>query len=118
MEGASAAQAFADLTIGRRHLFFSVEFSLNFRIPSLNVGAMKVTVTVMPKQSVLDPQGVAVRDAIRHQGVPQVRNVRIGKFLEIDIDGSADQTRERLHELCRDFLSNPVIEDYQLNIEN
>jgi phosphoribosylformylglycinamidine synthase PurS subunit len=78
---------------------------------------MKVKVTVMPKQSVLDPQGVAVRDAIHHHGMPQVKNVRIGKFLEIELDGSAAQTQEQLHELCRDLLSNPVIEDYQLTIE-
>ena len=50
--------------------------------------AMKVTVTVMPKQSVLDPQGVAVRDAIHHHGMPQVKNVRIGKFLELEVDGT------------------------------
>jgi phosphoribosylformylglycinamidine synthase PurS subunit len=80
--------------------------------------AMKVTVTVMPKQSVLDPQGVAVRDAIHHHGMPQVKNVRIGKFLELEIDGTASQVQENLHEICRNFLSNPVIEDYQLSIES
>lgn len=79
---------------------------------------MKVTVTVMPKQSVLDPQGVAVRDAIHHHGMPQVKNVRIGKFLELEIDGTASQVQENLHEICRNFLSNPVIEDYQLSIES
>jgi len=79
---------------------------------------MKVTVTVMPKKTVLDPQGVAVRDAIHHHGVPGIKNVRIGKFLEIDMDGTADQAKEKLHEICRDFLSNPVIEDYELNIES
>ncbi len=90
-----------------------------------HVHRMKVKVTVMPKQSVLDPQGVAVRDAIHHHGMPQVKNVRIGKFLEIDIDegdgdgdGAAVQSEEKLHELCRDLLSNPVIEDYQFSIES
>jgi len=78
---------------------------------------MKVTVTVMPKQSVLDPQGVAVRAAIHHHGMPQVKNVRIGKFLELEVDGADGQSQEKLHEICRNFLSNPVIEDYQLSIE-
>jgi phosphoribosylformylglycinamidine synthase PurS subunit len=69
----------------------------------------------MPKQSVLDPQGVAVRDAMRHHGTPEVRSVRIGKFMEIELeDGVGEQ---KLHEICRDLLSNPVIEDYQLQIE-
>jgi phosphoribosylformylglycinamidine synthase subunit PurS len=74
---------------------------------------MKATVIVMPKKSVLDPQGVAVRDAIAHHGLPAVKNVRIGKFMEIEVDG-ADEAQ--LHEICRDLLSNPVIEDYSLEI--
>ena len=74
---------------------------------------MKATVIVMPKKSVLDPQGVAVRDAIQHHGLPSVRAVRIGKFMEIDVD---DASEAQLHELCRDLLSNPVIEDYTLEI--
>jgi len=74
---------------------------------------MKATVIVMPKKSVLDPQGVAVRDAIHHHGLPAVKNVRIGKFMEIEFDGGDEA---QLHEICRDLLSNPVIEDYQLEI--
>jgi phosphoribosylformylglycinamidine synthase subunit PurS len=96
---------------------FLIGKTLELSRPLFHVRCMKVKVTVMPKQSVLDPQGVAVRDAIHHHGMPQVRNVRIGKFLEIEVDGAADQTQEKLHELCRDLLSNPVIEDYQLSIE-
>jgi phosphoribosylformylglycinamidine synthase len=79
---------------------------------------MKVKVIVMPKQSVLDPQGVAVRDAIHHHGVSAVKSVRIGKFMEIEIDDSAAGNQEQLHEICRDLLSNPVIEDYELIIGN
>jgi len=59
-------------------------------------GMMKAKVIVMPKAAVLDPQGNAVRDAMRHLGMPEVRSVRIGKYMEIDL------------------LSNPVIEDYEL----
>jgi len=79
---------------------------------------MKVKVIVMPKQSVLDPQGVAVRDAIHHHGMPEIKSVRIGKFMEIEIDDSQALAEEKLHEICRDLLSNPVIEDYQLEIKN
>ena len=75
---------------------------------------MKATVIVMPKKSVLDPQGVAVRDAMQHHGMPAVKAVRIGKFMEIESDSL---NAEQLHELCRDLLSNPVIEDYSLEIE-
>jgi len=68
----------------------------------------------MPKAAVLDPQGNAVRDAMRHLGMPEVRGVRIGKYMEIDIDGQNGDIERRLRGLCRDLLSNPVIEDYQL----
>ena len=75
---------------------------------------MKVNVIVKPKEAVLDPQGSAVRDAMRHLGMPEVRAVRIGKFMEIDIEGGNGDLEKRLHGLCRDLLSNPVIEDYEL----
>jgi phosphoribosylformylglycinamidine synthase PurS subunit len=75
---------------------------------------MKANVIVKPKEAVLDPQGNAVRDAMRHLGMPEVRNVRIGKYMEIDIDGKDADLEKRLHTLCRDLLSNPVIEDYEL----
>ena len=75
---------------------------------------MKVNVIVKPKEAVLDPQGAAVRDAMKHLGMPEVRSVRIGKYLEIDVDGEDVDLEKRLHGLCRDLLSNPVIEDYEL----
>lgn len=76
---------------------------------------MKAKVIVMPKQSVLDPQGVAVRDAMHHHGVPEIKSARIGKFIELELDAAAGE--EKLHAICRDLLSNPVIEDYELIIE-
>jgi len=69
----------------------------------------------MPKAAVLDPQGNAVRDAMRHLGMPEVRSVRIGKYMEIEIEGQSGELEARLHQLCRDLLSNPVIEDYELS---
>ena len=75
---------------------------------------MKAKVIVMPKAAVLDPQGNAVRDAMRHLGMPEVGSVRIGKHMEIDIEGQNADLESRLHGLCRDLLSNPVIQDYEL----
>jgi phosphoribosylformylglycinamidine synthase len=75
---------------------------------------MRAKVIVMPKAAVLDPQGNAVRDAMRHLGMPEVRSVRIGKYMEIEIEGQNGDFESRLHRLCRDLLSNPVIEDYEL----
>ena len=75
---------------------------------------MKVNVVVTPKAAVLDPQGAAVRDAMQHLGMPEVRSVRIGKYLEIEIDEQTPDLESRLNALCRDLLSNPVIEDYEV----
>jgi phosphoribosylformylglycinamidine synthase subunit PurS len=75
---------------------------------------VKAKVIVMPKAAVLDPQGNAVRDAMQHLGMPEIRSVRIGKYMEIDIDGQNGDLEKRLRDLCRDLLSNPVIEDYEL----
>ena len=79
---------------------------------------MKVNVIVKPKEAVLDPQGNAVRDAMRHLGMPEVKSVRIGKYMEINLDGEDVALEKRLHGLCRDLLSNPVIEDYELQKPN
>lgn len=74
---------------------------------------MKVKVIVMPKQSILDPQGVAVRDAMRHHGMPGVKFARVGKVIDLEVD---DATEAHLHEIARDMLSNPVVEDYTIQI--
>jgi len=75
---------------------------------------MKVKVLVTPKAAVLDPQGAAVRDAMKHLGMPEVNSVRIGKYLEIEVDDTTPNLDSRLNDLCRDLLSNPVIEDYEV----
>jgi phosphoribosylformylglycinamidine synthase len=75
---------------------------------------MRARVVVTPKAAVLDPQGAAVKEAMQHLGMPEVKSVRIGKYLEIELHGDDAELETRLHKLCRDLLSNPVIEDYQL----
>ena len=74
----------------------------------------KVHVIVMPKDSLLDPQGDAVRDALRHLGGADVRRVRVGRFIELEWEGNDPPARDRLDALCRDLLSNPVIEEYSI----
>jgi len=78
---------------------------------------MKAVVTVMPKPAILDPAGVATARAMEHLGLKGVHSVRIGKSIEIEIDGADPSSlTERLHEICHDLLSNPVVEDYKLEI--
>jgi phosphoribosylformylglycinamidine synthase len=75
---------------------------------------MKALVTVMPKPSVLDPQGAAAAEAMRHLGLDSIGRVRIGKVVEIELPAGAEESR--LHEIARDLLSNPVIEDYTIEV--
>ncbi len=74
---------------------------------------MKARVTIMPQAAVLDPAGVATADALKHLGFEGVRSVRIGKSIELDLEHA---TEEELHQACRDLLSNPIMEDYHLEI--
>jgi phosphoribosylformylglycinamidine synthase PurS subunit len=74
---------------------------------------MKVQVVVMPKQSVLDPQGVAVRNALKDAGLETIDSVRVGKFLELEF--RSPPTESKLREVCIDLLSNPVIEEYTIH---
>jgi phosphoribosylformylglycinamidine synthase len=81
---------------------------------------MKVKVFVTPKETVLDPQGAAVHEAMQHLGFTAARDVRIGRYLEIELaeNGDAPAHEPKLRELCRDLFSNPVIEDYRLEMPN
>jgi phosphoribosylformylglycinamidine synthase len=74
---------------------------------------MKARVTIMPQSAVLDPAGVATAHALEHLGFQGVQSVRIGKSIELEITGA---TLEELDQACRDLLSNPVMEEYRLEI--
>jgi phosphoribosylformylglycinamidine synthase PurS subunit len=77
---------------------------------------MKATVLVRLKEEVLDPQGDAVRRALERLGFEGVKNVRVGKLIELEIDEGADakDLRGRLAKMADEMLANPVIEDYEI----
>jgi phosphoribosylformylglycinamidine synthase len=78
---------------------------------------MKAKIIITPKKAVLDPQGKTVQNALDHMGYKGVGAVHVGKYLEIELFGSDKEgARQQLDEACHKFLSNPVIEDYQLEI--
>jgi phosphoribosylformylglycinamidine synthase len=79
---------------------------------------VKIKVFVTPKKNVLDPQGVAVGHALESLGLKGLRGTRVGKVVELEVDLSdSPELRAQLDSLCRDLLSNPVIEDYRYEIE-
>ena len=76
---------------------------------------MKAVVVVNLKQEVLDPQGKAIQHGCQQLGHTGVRQVRQGKYFEIDLDAEdLEQARALLEELSTKLLSNPVIEDYRV----
>lgn len=79
---------------------------------------MKAKIIITPKKAVVDPQGKTVQNALEHLGHKNIKAVHVGKFLEIELDGSdKDAARKQLDEAAHKFLSNPVIEDYKLEFE-
>ncbi|MGD0614456.1 MAG: phosphoribosylformylglycinamidine synthase subunit PurS [Verrucomicrobiota bacterium] len=79
---------------------------------------MKAKIIVTPKKAVLDPQGKTVQKALEHMGYSGITAVHVGKYLEIELDGGDKETaRRQLNEAAHKFLSNPVIEDFKLEIE-
>jgi len=75
----------------------------------------KARVYVTFKAGVLDPQGEAVRGALSSLGFKGVSGVRVGKFIEIELEDSGD-VRADLDRMCRELLANPVIEDYRIEL--
>ena len=76
------------------------------------------TVTVILRQSILDPQGKAVEHGIHSLGFPSVQHVRIGKHIEMQINAKSKTEAERItREVCEKLLSNPVMENFTYQIE-
>jgi phosphoribosylformylglycinamidine synthase len=79
---------------------------------------MKAAVLVRVKPEVLDPQGDAVRRALEKLGFEGVRGVRIGKLIEIELEGDATpDLRARLEKMADSMLANPVIEDFEVKLD-
>ena len=78
---------------------------------------MKARVLVRLKEGILDVQGATVKRALAGLGFPEVRDVRVGKVVEVDVEGeSAEAMRQRIHEMCARLLANPVTEDFTVEI--
>jgi phosphoribosylformylglycinamidine synthase subunit PurS len=73
---------------------------------------VKAKVLIRPKQGILDPQGKAVERALPALGFEGVSNVRVGRLVELETD---DDTK--LDELCEKLLANPLVEDFEVEVE-
>lgn len=78
---------------------------------------MKATVYVTIKQNVLDPQGSAVEGALHSMGFAEVSKVRVGKYVEFELDTTDRAEAEaRITTMCEKLLANTVIEDYRFEL--
>lgn len=77
----------------------------------------KVKVFVTLRESVLDPQGTAVKNSLHSLSYKEVEEVRIGKFLELTIEKSERDLDVLVKEMCERLLANTVIEDYRYEVE-
>lgn len=78
-------------------------------------GNLRVQIFVKLKKGILDPQGATIKKALENLGYNEVKDVRIGKMVDIEIEDKKEVTR-RVDEMCRRLLANPVIEDYSFKI--
>ena len=78
----------------------------------------RVVVEVMPKPEILDPQGKAVHGALPRLGFDGILDVRQGKRFELEVTEVDEATLAEVREIAETLLSNPVIEDFAVRVEN
>ncbi|MFO1520373.1 MAG: phosphoribosylformylglycinamidine synthase subunit PurS [bacterium] len=78
---------------------------------------MKAKVYVTLKKGVLDPQGKAVAHAMESMGHQNVKDVRVGKFFEIELEATPEAAKKQLSEVGEKLLANTVIENYRVEVE-
>jgi phosphoribosylformylglycinamidine synthase PurS subunit len=85
----------------------------------MSTKTITATVYVRLKREVLDPQGSAVARALTTMGIGGVRDVRIGKLVELELDSEGDRAtlEDQLARIADGLLANPVIEDYEIAID-
>jgi phosphoribosylformylglycinamidine synthase len=78
---------------------------------------VKARVLVRLKPGILDVQGASVQRALQGLGFGEVQGLRVGKVLDLELDGvSGDSARRRVEEMCARLLTNSVIEDYTVEM--
>ena len=72
---------------------------------------MRARVLIRPKQGILDPQGVAVEQALPALGFAGVSDVHVGRLVELDVEDAS-----QLQPMCEKLLANPLVEDYEVQL--
>lgn len=79
--------------------------------------SMKARVYVTLKKGILDPQGKVIQQSLQSLGHSRIKDVRAGKYFELDVaDGPRQVVEDEIEQMCEQLLSNPVIETYHFEI--
>ena len=77
---------------------------------------MKISVIITLKKDVLDPQGKVVQDTLQNLGMDNLKNIRQGKYFEIELnDTDQNKAEKKVDDMCKKLLTNLIIEDYKIN---
>ena len=79
---------------------------------------MKAIITVTPRKEVLDPQGEAVRVGLHSLGYSEVQGVRVGRYVELELDDNVAEAENKVRAMCQQLLANEVIEDFTFTLES
>jgi len=78
---------------------------------------VRATILVRPKPGILDPQGKAVETSLRHLGF-DVDGARVGRVVDLEVEASdPEQARAEVERMCAELLANPLIESYEIELE-
>ena len=74
---------------------------------------MKIRINIVLKSSILDTQGQAVASSLKVQGVENIKNVRQGKIIDVEFNSNKVDMK-KINEMCENFLTNPLVEEYTI----
>lgn len=78
----------------------------------------RAKVIIKRRPSILDPQGKAVEKGAEHLGLKNIKNTRIGKYIEFDVlSENREKAEKEVNEYCNKLLANPIMEDYEFTLE-
>ena len=77
---------------------------------------MKISAIITLKKDVLDPQGKVVQQTLQNMGMNTLKNLRQGKYFEIEInENNEDKAASKVEEMCKKLLVNLIIEEYEIS---
>ena len=78
---------------------------------------VKIQVLVRLKGTILDPQGTTLKNALTHLGFSTLKDVRMGKLVELSIDtNDVEEAKKAADQMAKDLLANMIIEDYEVKL--